>query len=83
MEKKKIKLEDAVKEIRNLFNITENSKSRENKGVFSIDKEEFERDEVISMLKEYFNDKYLDGGMCEITPLTLKTTIFKIKTLPA
>lgn len=81
MEKSKITVEKAIKEIRDLFNIDSSEKSRENKGVFSINKNEFEREEVIKKLTDYFKDKYLDGGKCEITPITLMSTVFKIEKL--
>ena len=82
MEKSKITVEKAIEDVRSLFNIDSvDSISKEHKGVFMISKKEFERDEVLKILGDYFKDKYIDGGKCEINPLTLMNTIFKIEKL--
>ena len=47
-----------------------------------IDKEEFEREEVLEKLLTYFESKVLESGYkCEVYPMTLVFTAFQIKKL--
>lgn len=81
MEKQVVKREQAIEDLKKLFEISENTKSRinEENGSFFIDKGEFERDEVISKLEEYFSDKVLETLLaCRIHPMTLVFTAFEI-----
>ena len=81
MEKQVVKREQTIEDLKKLFEINENTKSRVNEenGSFFIDKGEFERDEVISKLEEYFSDKVLETPLaCKIHPMTLVFTAFEI-----
>ena len=81
MAKKRIKqitIEEAVEACRKLFNITESSLSKEEKGHFLIDKREFERFEVVGKLMDYFEGKNIIDGQCAIEPMTLLWTAFSI-----
>lgn len=71
--------EIVIKELRDLFGINEISKSKEIDGKFSISKSEFERGEVISNLIDYFDgNQRVKKWKCEISPITLVFTTFKI-----
>ena len=75
---KQITIEEAVDACRKLFNITENSLSKEESGRFMIDKREFERFEVVNKLMDYFENKNIIGGQCAIEPITFLWTAFAI-----
>ena len=46
---------------------------------FHIDKQRCERFETIEKLREYFDDKVIDGGFCSISPITFVWTDFELK----
>lgn len=79
MSKNKVSIEKAISDLKELFQ-TENNEfgSVAKEGNFFICKYHFERFQVISMLKEYFSDKYIDNGYCSIGSITLVFTDFKI-----
>ena len=82
MKKQTVTKEQAIKDLVNLFGINENTKSRVNEenGSFFINKEEFERDEVLEKLSTYFESKVLENGYkCEVSSMTLIFTAFQIK----
>ena len=81
--KKEITPEQCISDLRALFNLDkEGSLSKEDKGIFLIDKREHERFETLSMLQEYFKDKMFIPGWCvSIDPITLLYTTFKVTTL--
>ena len=71
MAKIKISIEKVIKDLKVLFN-TENNEfgTIEDSGKFYIQKMQFERFQVISMLQNYFNDKCIDGGYCSVGNIT-------------
>ena len=72
--------EEVVSDLRAVFHIGEDGcLSRENKGSFFIDKREYEREDVISMLRKYFEDRVITDGECRIDPITLLYTMFHIE----
>lgn len=72
--------EEVVSDLRAVFHIGEDGcLSRENKGCFLIDKREYEREDVISMLRKYFEDQVITDGQCRIDPITLLYTMFHIE----
>ena len=72
--------EEVVSDLRTVFHIGEEGcLSCENKGSFLIDKREYEREDVISMLRKYFENRVITGGQCRIEPITLLYTIFHIE----
>ena len=79
MTKIKVTIEKTISDLKELFK-TENNEfgTMQNEGNFYIQKKQFERYEVISMLQEYFSDKYIDGGYCRIGNITFVFTDFKI-----
>lgn len=82
MEKQSVTKEQAIKDLTELFEINDNKKSRVNEenGSFFIDKREFEREEVLGKLENYFDTRVLeDHYRCEIAPMTLVFTAFQIK----
>ena len=46
---------------------------------FFIDKNVTERGEVFEKLQEYFNERVIQGGYCELSPITLVWTSFELK----
>lgn len=72
--------EEVVSDLRTVFHIGEEGcLSRENKGSFFIDKREYEREDVISMLRKYFENRVITDGQCRIDPITLLYTMFHIE----
>lgn len=72
--------EEVVSDLRTAFHIGEEGCfSRENKGSFFIDKREYEREDVISMLRKYFENLVITDGQCRIDPITLMYTMFHIE----
>lgn len=74
--------EEVVSDLRAVFHIGEEGcLSRENKGSFFIDKREYEyeREDVISMLRKYFENLVIADGQCRIDPITLMYTMFHIE----
>lgn len=72
--------EEVISDLRTVFHIGEDGcLSRENKGSFFIDKREYEREDVISMLRKYFENRVITGGQCRIDPITLLYTMFHIE----
>lgn len=72
--------EEVVSDLRTMFHIGEDGcLSRENIGSFFIDKREYEREDVISMLQKYFKNRVIIGGQCRIDPITLLYTMFHIE----
>lgn len=79
MMKTKVTIQQAISDIEKIFGFTENSQYHEvGKGSFIIDKQKFERYEVIEKLQEYFADKVIDGGGCWISPITFVFTQIEI-----
>ena len=73
--------EKAIKDIRAIFNIDDNDifNGYETKGKFGVNKQSFERFEVISKLQEYFIDKMFEKGLgLKVGSITLVYTDFKI-----
>lgn len=72
--------EEVISDLKTVFHIGEDGcLSRENKGSFFINKREYEREDVISMLQKYFKNRVIIGGQCRIDPITLLYTIFHIE----
>lgn len=81
--------EKAVDDIKNIFDLSINEKNKENiisfysqvdgRTSFYIDKRKYNRMEVISILSEYFSDKYISEGQCRIENITLVYTVFHIE----
>lgn len=72
--------EKVISDLRTMFHISEDGcLSRENKGSFFIDKQEYEREDVISMLRKYFENLVIIDGQCRIDPITLMYTMFHIE----
>jgi len=78
MKKKQIK--DVVSDLKELFEIENNEiGSTESDGKFLINKQHFERFEVIGKLQNYFSDKSIDGGYLEVGSITFVFTSFEVK----
>lgn len=72
--------EEVISDLKTVFHIGEEGcLSRENNGSFFIDKQEYEREDVISMLQKYFKNRVIIGGQCRIDPITLLYTMFHIE----
>lgn len=57
---------------------SENSENED--GVtFFIDKNITERGEVFEKLQEYFGERVIEGGYCELSPITFVWTSFELK----
>ena len=77
--KARVSIQQAISEIEKIFGCTETNQYHEvGKGAFLIDKQKFERYEVIEKLQEYFADKVIDGGGCWISPITFVFTSIEI-----
>ena len=85
MEKKK--LQDAMNELKQLFidngvkfkTFEKDENKKENTSwmvdtTFMIDKNHLDRYDVIALVKDYFKDKCIENGYCEIGPITLVWT---------
>lgn len=46
---------------------------------FFIDKNVTERCEVLEKLQEYFKERVINGGYCELSPITFVWTSFELK----
>jgi hypothetical protein len=84
MEKKKLSRKEVVADLKKLFEYDENNRNvivdEENDSVtFMVNKQYLGRFEVIERLKDYFEDKYIDGGQCRIESLTVVYTVFFIE----
>lgn len=89
MKKTKITIQQAVADIKTMFDfkgdaiVREDAKSffAEADGVaeFYINKRHYQRHEVIRTLQGYFNDKVIEGGRCEIDGTTFVFTKVSIK----
>jgi len=77
MDKIGIEKDIAISDLKKLFKIGNNN-SMHNDNSFLIHKSDYERFEVINLLSEYFNDKYIIDGCLEIGRITLVYTILKI-----
>lgn len=72
--------EEVISDLKTVFHIGEDGcLSRENKGSFFIDKREYERDDVISMLRKYFENRVITDGQCRIDSITLMYSMFHIE----
>jgi hypothetical protein len=81
MKKQVITKEQAISEIRNLFDISDEDvlSSYENEGGFGINKSVMERHAVINTLQDYFSDKVFEKGLgLEVCRITILFTTFKI-----
>lgn len=77
--KTKVTIQQAISDIEKIFGYTEASQYHEvGKGTFLIDKQKFERFEVIEKLQEYFAHKVIDGGGCWVSPITFVFTKIEI-----
>ena len=78
--KKQIEINQVISDLEALFKIGENSgfKSMRNGRKFFINKQQFERFEVIGMLQEYFADKFIEGGYLLVDSITFVFTSFEI-----
>ena len=84
MDKIKVKPEQAIQELKEIFEIKEDAGfkdgvSFQSEGKFYINKRHLERYEVIGILQDYFADKVIEGGYVEVDPITLIYTTFEIK----
>ena len=78
--KQEISVEEAIRDLREIFGLNQETKSMQKDNWFMIIKTEFERYEVISKLQEYFEDKVLPVGWgCAIDNITLLWTKFEFK----
>jgi len=82
MVKNTVSKEKAIKDIKEMFNISIDESSNdcyEKDGSFVVSKKRFERFEVVGKLQDYFSDKcFVEGFGLEISPITLIYTTFKI-----
>lgn len=65
--------------LKKLFDIDNLKDSQVHGNRFYIHKQDIERLQCIDMLKEYFQDKVIDGGYLEVEPITFIFTTFEIK----
>jgi len=85
----KKEINDVVKDLKEIFNIKEKEfeldnpmcihTSKDGEECFMINKQYKERYEVISLLQDYFLDKVVKDGYCEVDNITFVFTTFKIK----
>ena len=77
----KIPIKEVIVDIKSLFGLNEENKfgSMENEDKFYINKQHFERFEVIGKLQNYFEDKFIDGGYVKVSPITMIFTSFEVK----
>jgi hypothetical protein len=83
--KTKIKIEDVISDLKELFEVGEITATKSSYSIekeFNIDKRVFERFQVLDMLAKYFKDKVIDGGYLEVSPITFTHTKFEIKEGP-
>ena len=77
--KTQVSKEQAYSELKELFApVNEESCTRFGDYSFLIDKIDYERFDVIGMLRNYFQDKVIEGCAVEVSPTTLRFTVFKI-----
>jgi hypothetical protein len=78
MEKKSI--EKISGELKDLFEVVKENEfvSYEVDNKFMIDKRQFARFEVLSMLQEYFSNTSVDGGYVKVGQITFAMTDFEI-----
>ena len=87
---KQITKQEAIDGIKGLFELTTWADKVDGKSFFAqqegsddadffFDKRQYDRFEVISKLSEYFKDKVIIGGCCQIEPITLLWTLVHIK----
>jgi hypothetical protein len=92
MEKKVISIEQTSEDLCKVFGITEDNKEDHGKHSeksfyipdghqFMISKLEYEREEVIEKLTDYFKDKVIDKGACTVDNITCLYTKFEIAKL--
>ena len=77
-------LKEAIEAVKELFDVQPFEKKEEGKSFYSLqehggatfffDKRQYWRDDVISKLSEYFQDKYITDGQCRIDNITLLWT---------
>ena len=81
MNKTRVSVEKAIFDLREIFGLNRETKSMQKDNWFMIIKTEFERDEVISKLQEYFEDKVLPVAWeCAIdNSITLLWTRFEFR----
>lgn len=81
---KNISLQQAVEDIKQIFDATPFDNKQEGKSFYVIikdtttfffDKKQYFRHFIIEKLYEYFNDKIIDDGQCRIEPLTVLYTV--------
>jgi len=80
--KTEVGVSQVISDLRGLFQINETKGEficAEKNGKFYIDKRRIERLQVISMLQEYFKDKFIKGGYLEVASITLVYTSFTVK----
>ena len=78
--KKQVEINKVVSDLETLFKIGEDIdyKSMRKGRKFLINKQQFERFEVIGMLQEYFADKFIEGGYLLVDSITFVFTSFEI-----
>jgi len=82
--KNKVEIFTVVSDLRKLFNINDENNmaihlSSGDKDSFMINKQYKERLEVIDILQEYFANKVIIDGYCEVHNITFVFTTFEIK----
>ena len=91
--KKEISLKGAIEGVKSLFELVPFNKRQDGKSFYSygkdgsvtfyFDKRQYWRDEVISKLAAYFQDKYLIDGQCRIDSITLLWTTVHLEGVDA
>lgn len=77
--KSKVTIQQAIADIEKIFGFNESNQYHTiGNRSFLIDKNKFERFEVIGRLQEYFADKSIEGGGCWISPITFVFTKIEV-----
>lgn len=91
MKMEHITKEQAAESIKKMFKLKAKVRILKGKSFFSekdgvtsffFNKMQYEREEVINRLSNFFKDKVITGGQCRIEPLTILYTIVHIEDRP-
>lgn len=81
-----ISKQETIEALKKVFDYEAHKDSREvivseknGDATFMVDKRYMERSEVLDKLKEFFADKYIDGGQCRFDNFTFLYTNFTIE----
>lgn len=77
-----VTIAQAIADVEQIFGLTETtSQHRVGSGRFLLRKENFPRELIISKLRDYFCDRFVEGGGCYISPMTIAYTHVEIATI--